>query len=76
MLIDDPDFEHRFPYECRTAHPYDQVVPWCEENFGEFNDRWMRYGWDIAAGLDGRPVKDTYRFSDEQAAILFRLKWS
>jgi hypothetical protein len=69
--------ERRFPWECRTPHPYESVVPWCEAQFGEFNDRWYRYGSDIAQGIvAGVPLHDYYRFRDEQAAILFRLKWS
>ncbi len=69
--------EGRFPWECRTAHPYESVVPWCEEQFGKFDDRWYRYGADIAQGIvAGADFYDYYRFRDEQAAILFKLKWS
>jgi len=68
--------EDRFPWECRTPNPYDQVVPWCEAQFGEFNDRWYRYGTDIAQGIWGnRPLYDHYRFRDEKDAILFHLRW-
>lgn len=68
--------ESRFPWECKTSHPHDEVVPWCEEHFGPFDDRWYRYGTDIAQGLWNRPIVDYYRFRDEQAAVLFNLKWS
>jgi hypothetical protein len=69
--------EHRFPYECRTQHSYKIVSPWCREQFGEFNDRWYRYGTDIALNIASGTVSyDYYRFRDEQAAVLFRLKWS
>jgi len=70
-----PEFEDLFPYECRTRHPYDQVVPWLEANVGEFDREWYRYGSDIASGITGW-VPDIYRFRDEQAAVLFRLRWS
>jgi hypothetical protein len=68
--------ESRFPWECRTSHPHDEVVPWCEEQFGPFDDRWYRYGTDIAQGLWNWPIVDYYRFRDEQDAVLFQLKWS
>jgi hypothetical protein len=69
--------EDRFPWECQTPHPYDQVEPWCREQFGEFDDRWYRYGSDIAQGIvAGYPLYDYYRFRDEQDAVLFQLKWS
>ena len=69
--------EQRLPYECRTPHSYTLVVPWCETQFGEFNDRWYRYGTDIAQNIaTGTVSYDYYCFRDEQAAILFQLKWS
>ena len=70
------DIEQRFPWECRTRHAYSEVVPWCEAQFGPFDGRWYRYGSDIAAGVTGWDPYDTYRFRDEQAAIMFRLRWS
>jgi hypothetical protein len=70
------DLQDLFPYECVTRSPYDQVVPWCEAQFGPFDGRWYRYGSDIAAGVTGWDRYDTYRFRDEQAAIMFRLRWS
>jgi len=71
------DIELRFPYECSTCHAYSDVVSWCEEHFGPFDDRWYRYGTDIALGVvAGMPLYDVYRFRDEQDAVLFQLKWS
>jgi hypothetical protein len=70
------DIESRFPYECRTPHPYAEVEAWCEQQFGAFDDRWYRFGSDIAAGVTGWDLYDYYRFRDEQAAVLFQLKWS
>jgi hypothetical protein len=70
------DIESRFPYECRTPHPHDEVEAWCEEHFGSFDDRWYRYGTDIAQGLWNSPIVDYYRFREEQDAVLFQLKWS
>lgn len=68
--------EERFPYECRTRFHYDQVVPWCRENIGEFDQEWYRYGSDIALGATGMETRDTYRFQTEQMAVLFKLRWS
>jgi hypothetical protein len=69
--------EHRLPYECRTLHPYWEVVEWLEDNVGTFDQEWYRYGTDIAQGIvAGADFYDYYRFRDEQAAILFKLKWS
>jgi len=71
------DFDRRFPWECRTYHPHEVVVPWLEENIGVFDQEWYRYGTDIAQGIvSGVPLYDYYRFRDEQAAVLFGLKWS
>jgi hypothetical protein len=71
------DIEQRFPWECRTSHPYYEVQAWCEEQLGPFDGRWYRYGTDIAQGIvTGHPLYDYYRFRDEQAAVLFQLKWS
>ena len=69
--------EQQFPWECRTYHPHEVVVPWLKENIGEFDGQWYRYGSDIAQGIiAGMPLYDYYRFRDEQAAVLFALKWS
>jgi hypothetical protein len=66
----------RFPWESRTLHPFESVAPWCREHFGAFNDRWYRYGTDIAQGIVvGADFYDYYRFQDEQDAMLFQLRW-
>jgi hypothetical protein len=70
------DIEQRFPYQCQTRWTWTEVADWCEANVGQFDQDWYRYGSEIMAGLDGLPVQDTYRFRTEQAAVLFRLKWS
>jgi len=69
--------EQRFPYQCQTSHDHGEVVPWLETNVGCFDREWYRYGTDIAYGIvAGAPLYDYYRFQDEQAAVLFQLKWS
>ena len=69
--------EQRFPWEGRTYHHYSEVEPWLKENIGEFDQEWYRYGTDIAQGIvAGAPLYDYYRFRDEQAAVLFQLRWS
>ena len=69
--------EDRFPWECRTLARHWEVEPWCQEQFGEFDDRWYRYGTDIAKGVwSHRPLYEYYRFRDEKDAVLFSLKWS
>lgn len=67
--------EARFPYECRTKWTWTEVADWCEANVGRFDQDWYRYGTDIMSGID-TPVTDIYRFRTEQAAVLFRLRWS
>lgn len=70
-------FEQKFPFTCRTAHNHTEVVPWLETNIGQFDRDWYRYGRDIAQGIvAGVPFYDYYRFRDEQAAMLFMLKWA
>lgn len=77
MTAVDQEFLDLFPYECQTRSPYEQVVPWLQVNIGEFDREWYRYGTDIAQGIvAGMPLYDVYRFRDEQAAVLFELKWS
>lgn len=71
------DFEQRFPFEAKTFYPYEEVVPWLETNIGQFDSEWYRYGTDIAYGIvAGAPLYDHYRFCDEQALMLFVLRWS
>ena len=75
MVHDGHDIEMRFPYECVTRWSWTEVADWCEANVGRFDQDWYRYGTDIMYGLDA-PTIDRYRFRTEQAAVLFRLKWS
>lgn len=71
------EFEQRFPYECKTPSDHKDVVPWLEANIGQFDNEWYRYGTDIAQGIvAGVPFYDYYRFRDEQAAMLFTLRWA
>jgi hypothetical protein len=68
--------EDRFPWKCRTSYLHDEVVAWCEEHFGPFDERWYRYGSDIAMGIvAGHPFYDYYRFQLEEDAVLFQLRW-
>lgn len=70
--------EDRFPYECSTRWSWTEVADWCSANIGQFDQDWYRYGTDIAwsIGQATEPTMDHYRFRTEQAAILFRLRWS
>lgn len=68
--------EERFPFQCQTRWPWTDVVDWCNLHVGEFNKDWYRYGTDIMSGVSGWEPNDTYRFRSEQAAVLFRLRWS
>ena len=70
------DLELRFPYECFTRWTWTEVAGWCEANIGRFDQDWYRLGTDIATGVVGWEPFDHYRFRTEQAAILFRLRWS
>ena len=71
------DLYQRMPWECRTSHHYSEIEPWLREHVGEFDREWYRFGTDIALGIvAGAPLYDYYRFRDEQAAVLFGLKWS
>ena len=71
------DTEIKFPYGCKTYYNYTDVVPWCEQQFGEFGVRWYRYGTDIAMGIvAGAPLYDHYRFALSEDAVLFTLRWS
>jgi len=74
MTID--DVEDRFPHECKTGYTYTEVVPWCEEQFGQFGVNWYRYGTDIAIDIVvGASFYDYYRFAREEDAMLFILRW-
>ena len=69
--------EDRFPYQCKTIHPQTEVVPWCEQHFGEFGTGWFRYGTDIAMGITTNAYYyDYYRFAHSEDAVLFALRWA
>lgn len=71
------EFEQRFPYEGKTFYDYREVVPWLENNIGQFDREWYRYGTDLAGAIvAGAPLYDHYRFRDEKAMTLFLLRWS
>ena len=74
--MDWDSIEQRFPWECRTYHPHEAVVPWLKANVGEFDQDWYRYGSDIANGVLGKQMPDVYKFRSDQHAVLFRLRWS
>lgn len=71
------NFEQRFPFEGKTFCLTEEVVLWLETHIGKFDCEWYRYGTDIAQGIvAGAPLCDYYRFRDEEAAVLFALRWS
>lgn len=71
------DPELKFPFESKTFHHHSEVSPWCEQQFGQFGERWYRYGTDIAMGITiGVPFYDHYRFARSEDATLFTLRWS
>ena len=75
MRVD--DVEIKFPYSGKTYYNYTDVVPWCEQQFGEFGVHWYRYGNDIAEGIvAGMPFYDYYRFIRSEDAVLFALRWA
>jgi hypothetical protein len=75
MIAD--EIEAKFPFECKTSHLHEDVVAWCEQQFGEFGVRWYRYGTDISIGIvAGIPFYDYYRFIRSEDAVLFALRWS
>jgi len=66
-----------FPFEGKTFHHHSEVSPWCEQQFGQFGERWYRYGADIEIGIvAGVPFYDYYRFARSEDAVLFTLRWS
>ena len=69
------DLRQRMPWEGRTSHHYSEVEHWLKEHVGEFDREWYRFGTDIAQLANDGPWYDYYRFRDEQAAVLFQLRW-
>jgi hypothetical protein len=77
IIVNIEDLEKKFPFERTTYHNYENVVPWCEQQFGEFGEKWYRYGTDIAMGIvAGADFYDYYRFARSEDAVLFSLRWS
>jgi hypothetical protein len=61
-------------YEAYTDHPWPEVVEWCEQNVGNWNEGWHREPQDIAAVTVGYN-KTRYFFKTEQDRTMFILKW-
>ena len=75
--MNSPDLEAKFPFEGKTYHHHSEVGPWCEQQCGEFGQRWYRYGTDLSMSmLVGKQYYDYYRFAHSEDAVLFTLKWS
>jgi hypothetical protein len=71
------DIEEKFPFKGKTYHSYEDVVPWCEQQFGEFGVRWHLYNTGIVMGIvAGADFYDYYRFAHSEDAVLFALRWS
>ena len=68
-----PDDE--WPYVCYTGANWPDVVAWCEQNIGEFDQDWYKLGEDIMAQSIYTDYKSTYMFRDERHAVLFKLRW-
>lgn len=68
-----PD-DKKYLHIMTAPHVYhDDVCSWCQEQFGNFGDRWYRLGTDISADHDGQ---DYYWFANDIDAAWFKLKWS
>lgn len=65
-----------FLYRATTISPMDQVVPWCEQHLGKFDQAWYRLGRDPAADLMYPLGPDIYWFNNEKYHMWFALKWS
>jgi hypothetical protein len=71
------DLEVNFPFEGKTYHHHSDVGPWCEQQFGQFGERWYRYGTDVAMGIVVKTsFYDYYRFARSEDAVIFALRWS
>ena len=59
-----------------TYSHYSECEPWCLEHIGEWNAAWWRDFPDIAmvVVVEG-PHEDCYWFTNEQDAIMFRLRF-
>ena len=65
-----------FLYRATTTSSMDQVVPWCEQQLGKFDQAWYRLGRDPAADLMYPLGPDIYWFDNEKYHMWFRLRWS
>jgi hypothetical protein len=70
-ILDAGSLTRRFPYECWTSYSYWEVVQWVEDYVGTFDQEWYRHGGAFAGADPG-----LYRFRDQQAAVMFALRWS
>ena len=71
MRLPDTDW----PHVCYTGAYWPDVVAWCEQNIGEFDQDWYKLGEDIMAQSIYTDYKSTYMFRDERHAVLFKLRW-
>ena len=59
----------------RTYSHYTECEPWLNQNIGEWGAAWWRDFPDIAvAVITEGPHEDCYWFTNEQDAIMFRLR--
>ena len=72
MQLPDPEW----PHVCYTGAPWPEVVEWCKQNIGEYDQAWFKLGEDPAAQSIYTDYKSTYLFRKEQDAVLFKLRWS
>jgi len=62
----------------KTYSHYTECEPWLLANIGEWNIAWWRDFPDIAmsVALGQVPQPETYWFTSEQDALMFRLRFS
>jgi len=62
----------------KTYAHYTECEPWCICNIGEWNAAWWRDFPDMAmsVALGQVPQPETYWFTSEQDALMFRLRFS
>jgi hypothetical protein len=66
----------KFLYKATTTSSMDQVVPWCEQQLGTFDQAWYRLGRDPAADLMYPLGPDIYWFDNKKYHMWFTLRWS
>jgi len=61
-----------------TSAHYTECEPWCNINIGNWNEAWWRDFPDIArsVALGQGPQPETYWFTNERDAIMFRLRFA